>query len=81
MVGGDAAHLPDPGVELGEEDLGGHGYGQLTALYSFRTFIGGFELCVHPLVGKEAGTVFGDAVAAHEADGFAHHVGAVAGIP
>ena len=36
---------------------------------------------VHPLVAEEAGAVFGDAVAAHEADGFAHHVGAVAGVP
>ena len=36
---------------------------------------------IHPLVAEEAGAVFGDAVAAHQADGFAHHAGAVAGVP
>ena len=70
-----------PGAELGEEDLGGHGDGELAALHGFGTFVGGFELRVHPLVGEEAGAIFGDAVAAHEADGLAHHVGAVAGVP
>ena len=77
----DAAHLGDPGAELGEEDLAGHGDGQLAPLHGLGTFVGGFELRVHPLVGEEAGAVFGDAVAAHQAHGFAHHVGAVAGVP
>ena len=36
---------------------------------------------VHPLVGQEAGAILGDAVAAHQADGLAQHVGAVAGVP
>ena len=67
--------------ELGEEDFAGHGDGQLAALHGFGTFVGGLELRVHPLVGEETGAIFGDAVAAHQADGFAHHVGAVAGVP
>ncbi len=78
---GDAPHLGGPGAELGQEDLGGHGHRQLAALHGFRAFVGGFELRVHPLVAEEAGAVLGDAVAAHQADGLAQHVGAVAGIP
>ena len=70
-----------PGAELGQEDLAGHGHGQLAALHGFRTFVGGFQLGVHPFVGQEAGAVLGDAVAAHQAHGLAHHVGAVAGVP
>ena len=54
---------------------------QLAPLHGFGTFIGGFELRIHPLVAEEAGAIFGDAVAAHQADGFAHHVGAMTGVP
>ena len=67
--------------KLREEDVAGHGDGQLAALHGLGAFVGGFELRVHPLVGQEAGAVLGDAVAAHQADGLAHHVGAVAGVP
>ena len=35
----------------------------------------------HPLVAEESRAVFGHAVTAHEADGLAHHGGAVAGVP
>src|ERR1035437_9836327 len=51
------------------------------ALQGLGTFVGGFELRIHPLVAEEPGAVLGDAVAAHQADGFAHHAGAVARIP
>ena len=71
----------DPGAELREEDCRGHGDGELAALHGFGAFVGGFKLRVHPLVGEEAGAILGDAVAAHEADGLAHHVGAVTGVP
>ncbi len=75
------AHFASPLAELGEEQLVGHGDAELAALHGFGTFVGGFELGIHPLVAEEAGAVFGDAVTAHEADGFAHHLRAVAGVP
>src|ERR1039458_10102897 len=81
VIGSYAAHLGGPGAELGEKDIAGHGDGQLTALHSFGPLVGGFQLCVHPLVGQEAGAVFRDAVAAHEAYCFTKHVSAVAGVP
>ena len=59
----------------------GHGDGQLAPLDSFGALVGRFQLGVHPLIGEESGTVLGDAVAAHQTDCFAHHVGAVARIP
>ena len=68
-------------LELRQEQVVGHGDAELAALDGFGTFVGGFELRVHPLVAEEAGAVLGDAVAAHQADGFAHHVRAVAGVP
>ena len=77
----DLAHLADPLVELRQEQVVGHGDAELAALHGFGTFVGGFELRVHPLVAEEAGAVLGDAVAAHQADGLAHHARAVAGVP
>ncbi len=73
--------LGDPLLELREEQLVRHGDGELQALHGFRAFVGGFELRVHPFLAEESGAIFRDAVATHEADGFAHHVGAVAGVP
>ena len=80
-LAGNTAHLLDPGAELGQEDLAGHGDRQLTPLHGLRPFVGRLQLRVHPLVGQEAGAILGDAVAAHQADGLAQHVGAVACIP
>ena len=80
-VVGDQAHLANPVAELRQEQLVGHGEAELAALHGFRAFVGGFELRIHPLVAQEAGAIFGDAVAAHQADGFAHHLRAVAGVP
>ena len=54
---------------------------KLAALHGLGPFVGGLELRVHPLVAEEARAILGDAVAAHQADGLAHHVGAVAGVP
>jgi hypothetical protein len=67
------AHLADPFAELRQEQLVGHGDAELAPLHGFGAFVGGFELRVHPLVSQEAGAILGDAVAAHQADGFAHH--------
>ena len=80
-VGGDAPHFGNPILELREEQLVGHGDGKLQALHGFRSFVGGFELGIHPFLAEESGTILRDAVTAHEADGFAHHVRAVAGVP
>ena len=54
---------------------------ELAALDGLGAFVGRLELGVHPLLAQEAGAVLGDAVAAHQADGLAHHGGAVAGVP
>ena len=80
-LGGDARHLGNPLPVLREEQLVGHGERELETLHRFGAFVGGFELGVHPLLAQEARAILRDAVAAHEADGFAHHVGAVAGVP
>ena len=74
-------HLGNPLPVLREEQLVGHGERELETLHGLRAFVGGFELGVHPLLAQEARAILRDAVAAHEADGFAHHVGAVAGVP
>ena len=78
---GEPAHLGDPLLELREEQLVRHGDGKLQALHGLGAFVSGFQLRVHPFLAEEAGAIFRDAVAAHEAHGFAHHVGAVAGVP
>ena len=78
---GQPAHLGDPLLELREEQLVRHGDGKLQTLHGFRAFVGGFQLRIHPFLAEEAGAILRDAVAAHEADGFAHHVRAVAGVP
>ena len=80
-VGGDAFHFGNPLLELGEEQRVGHGDGKLQSLHRLRAFVGGFELRVHPFLAEETGAILREAVAAHEADGFAHHVRAVAGVP
>ena len=54
-LGGDAAHLGDPLLELGQEQLVGHGDGELEALDGFGAFVGGLELGVHPFLAQEPG--------------------------
>ena len=76
-----SAHFADPLAELRQEQVVGHGDAELAALHGLGAFVGGLELRVHPLVAQEAGAILGDAVAAHEAHRFAHHVRAVAGVP
>ena len=81
MRGGNDAHLARPGCELRQENFAGHGYGQLAALHGLGAFICRFKLRVHPFVCQKAGTILGDAVSAHQADGLTHHVRAMAGVP
>ena len=55
--------------------------GELATLHGFGAFVGRFQLRIHPLVAEEAGAVFRDAVTAHQAHRFAHHLRAPAGVP
>ena len=80
-LGSDAAQVVNPLFELRKEQLVGHGNGKLQALHRLRALVGGFELRVHPFLSEEARAILRDSVAAHEADGFPHHVGAVTGVP
>ncbi len=80
-LGGDPAHLLDPRLELRQEERVGHGDGELAPLHRFRSLVGRFQLRIHPLVAEEARAVFRDAVAAHQADRFAHHLRAPARVP
>ena len=80
-AGSQPAHVGNPLLELGQEQLIGHRDRELQPLHGFRPFIGGFELRIHPLLAEKAGAILGDAVTSHEADGLAHHGGAVAGVP
>ena len=80
-VGSNPPHLGNPILELREEQLVGHGDGKLQSLHRFRSFVSRFELGIHPLLAEESRTIFRNAVTAHEADGLAHHVRAVAGVP
>jgi hypothetical protein len=81
LLSGNHAHLDDPCLELREEERIRHGDGEIAALDGFGTFVGGLELRIHPLVGEEAGAIFGDTVATHETDGFAQVDGANACVP
>src|ERR1035441_6038942 len=80
-LAGDAAHLRNPRLELREEERVGHGDRKLAALYRFRPLVGRLQLRIHPLIAEEARAVFGDAVATHQADRFAHHLCAPARVP
>jgi hypothetical protein len=64
-----------------QENLVDHGGGELTALHGLGAFVGGLELAVGPFVEEETRAVLGDAVAAHERHGLAHHDRAVARVP
>ena len=75
------AQLGGPLLDLGLENLVVHRHADLAALHHFRALVRGLQLRVGPLVEEEAGAVLGDAVAAHQADGLAQHVRAVAGGP
>ena len=81
MRGTNRAHAGNPSPELREEHGIGHGDRELPALDSFRAFVGGFQLGVHPLMPNKSWAILGDAIAAHQADGLAHDVRAMAGIP
>ena len=80
-LAGKPAHFGNPLLELREEQFVRHRDGKLQPLHGFRAFVSRFELRIHPFLAEETGAIFRDAVAAHEADGFAHHVRAVAGVP
>ena len=81
LLRGDRAKVGDPRAEEREEDLVGHRDRDLAALDGLGALVGGLELGVHPFLPEESGAILGDAVTAHEADGFAHHRGAMAGVP
>jgi len=78
-----SAHAPfsNPAAELRQEERVRHGHGKLASLHRLGAFVGSLELCVHPLISEEPGAIFGDAIAAHQADGFAHHLRAPARVP
>ncbi len=50
-------------------------------MHGLRSLVGRFKLRIHPLAGQESRAVLGDAISAHQAHGFAHHVCAVARVP
>ena len=64
---GNPAHFGNPLPELRKEQLVGHGDAEIATLHRLGALVGRFQLRVHPLVSQEAGTVFGDPVAAHQA--------------
>ena len=78
---GNPAHLLNPRLKLRQEERVGHGARKLAALHRFRSLVGRFQLRIHPLVAEEARAIFRDAVPAHQADRFTHHLRAPARVP
>jgi hypothetical protein len=81
MPRGNAPHLGNPEPELLEEQLVRHGDDQVATLHRFRSLVGCFQLRIHPFVGEKTGAILGNTVAAHQAQRFAHRIGARAGVP